>query len=97
MPRNDDPTRLQISILFGIAGLDDPSGADIADHLEGRHQNRRDAYYRNLDKLVDRGMVNKNRPDASKRENVYTLTDEGEEMVIEDMEWRQEQVLSYFD
>lgn len=70
----DDMTGFQRDVLDAIAGLDEPHGTALKDELEeyyGKeiHYGR---LYPNLDRLVDKGLVNKGKKDE--RTNVYNIT-----------------------
>lgn len=81
-------TGFQRDTLAVIAGLEEPSGADIMDELEtipGVGGVTRGRLYPNLDSLVAEGFVRKGRQD--RRTNVYTLTQDGVAALREYDEW----------
>lgn len=85
-----DLTGLQRDALYVAHGLDDPNGQDIADELEdyyGKniHGGR---LYPNLDKLADKGLVQKDALDD--RSNRYTVTRRGRREIEVRREWENE-------
>ena len=83
-----DLTALQRDILTVIDGQ---PGSHVADELEEhRGRLRGPTIYDNLDALIEDGYVEKSKVDG--RTNAYDLTDDGEEALMLDMEWRVRQL-----
>lgn len=72
-----DYTMFQASLLRAIERLNDPSGLDIKNHLDGVYPNQinNGRLYQNLNQLVNRDLVMKG--DVDDRTNWYRLTDRG--------------------
>ena len=85
-------TRFQTDLLRTIEVLDKPNGLEIKSRLEtdyGLDETGKEVHhgriYPNLDKLVDRGLVEKEEFDG--RTNTYTLTERGREERAAHVEW----------
>jgi DNA-binding PadR family transcriptional regulator len=75
----EELTGLQRDLLYAVAGLDSPHGLAVKEaidpYVEGEIEHGR--LYPNLDRLVERGLVEKGSRDE--RTNAYRLTDAGRE------------------
>ena len=82
-----DLTGFQRDLLYVIAGLDRPKGLTIKDELEGYYEGEinHGRLYPNLDKLVEKGLVEKGKIDD--RTNYYTLTARGTRELEARREW----------
>jgi len=82
-----DLTGFQRDLLYVIAGLERPKGLAIKDELEGYYESEinHGRLYPNLDKLVEKGLVEKGKIDD--RTNYYTLTARGERELEARREW----------
>lgn len=81
-----DLTAFQRDLLFVLTGLDDPKGLDIKDEMECRYgQFRPPRLYKNLDTLVEKGLIEKERCDY--RTNTYSLTEHGRKEVQDRLAW----------
>ena len=81
-------TGFQRDLLYAIAGLTQPSGQDIKDHLTDitTHSNvNHGRLYPNLDVLVERGYLEKGRHD--RRTNYYGLSQTGEAAIRDRRAW----------
>lgn len=80
-------TGFQRDLLYAIAGLDQPSGQQVATVLEAHHGEEitHGRLYPNLDALVDAGLVEKG--EISRRTNYYTLTSDGAAALRSRREW----------
>lgn len=78
----------QRDLLIALRDLSAPHGLGIRDYLVDAYdeQIRPPRIYDNLDKLADRGLVEKSEKD--KRTNEYTLTDLGRRELAADTEFR---------
>jgi DNA-binding PadR family transcriptional regulator len=87
-----DLTAFQRDILYVVAGLDNSYGLGIKRGLEEYYHKEinHGRLYPNLDSLVERGLLEKSALD--KRTNLYTLTDEGFEIIRERRSWEDENV-----
>lgn len=83
-------TGFQRDLLYAIAGMKNPKGLAIKEELDEYYASEinHGRLYPNLDRLVERGLVEKGQIDD--RTNSYTLTNEGEEMVIKRRKWEEE-------
>jgi len=77
----DDLTGFQRDILYVTAGLEQPHGLAIKDELEAYYTGEihHGRLYPNLDTLVEKGLVGKQKHDE--RTNQYTLTDHGRQEI----------------
>lgn len=84
-------TGFQRDLLYAIAGLDQPSGQQVAAALEAHRgeQITHGRLYPNLDALVDAGLVEKG--ELSRRTNYYTLTSDGATALRSRREWEDDQ------
>lgn len=82
-----DLTGFQRDLLYVIVGLDRPKGLSIKDELEEYYEGEinHGRLYPNLDKLVDKGLVEKGKIDD--RTNYYTLTARGNRELEARREW----------
>lgn len=82
-----DLTAFQRDILYVMAGMEEPKGLAIKDELDKCHEQdiNPGRLYPNLDKLVEKGLVEKGEID--KRTNYYSLTEWGEDEVDAHVEW----------
>ena len=82
-----DLSTFEKEILFAITGIeaagDEPYGLAIKSRLEDQLKMdvNHGRLYPNLDELVNRGLIEKSELD--KRTNEYSLTDAGEQLIIE--------------
>ncbi|MFC6905843.1 helix-turn-helix transcriptional regulator [Halalkalicoccus tibetensis] len=81
-------TGFQRDMLLVIAGLDEPNGLEVNDHLQNYYETEilHGRLYPNLDELVDRGLVNKGQHDL--RTNKYELSNHGKKEVELNLKWR---------
>ncbi len=88
----DQLTGFQRDLLYVVAGMDRPSGQEILERIDeyigqpvthGR-------LYPNLDKLVERELIEKGQID--RRTNYYALTPKGRRELERRQEWIQRQV-----
>lgn len=88
----DELTGFQRDLLYVIAGADQPSGQDVKDDIEGYYsaEINHGRLYPNLDTLVNKELIEKGQLD--RRTNYYTITDSGEEAIIERREWENQYV-----
>ncbi|WP_058985004.1 PadR family transcriptional regulator [Halobacterium sp. CBA1132] len=82
-----DLTAFQRDILYIAAGFDKPHGLAIKDELEDHYESEvnHGRLYPNLNKLVDKGLLEKEKKDG--RTNSYTLTGRGEREIQAQEEW----------
>lgn len=85
-----DLTGFQRDLLYAIAGMKNPKGLAIKEELDVYYASEinHGRLYPNLDKLVERGLVEKGQIDD--RTNSYALSEEGKEMVLERRQWEEE-------
>lgn len=85
-----DLTAFQRDILYVLAGLEDPAGIDVKDELDEYYTGdvEHSRLYQALNRLVDRGLVEKGQKDA--RTNEYRLTDAGRDLLQRHHEWREQ-------
>jgi DNA-binding PadR family transcriptional regulator len=83
-----DLTGFQRDLLFVIGALDEPTGQEIKAELEQTQERtiQEGQLYRNLNVLVDRGLVEKH--PGTGRTNTYRNTDEGDAAARELHDWR---------
>ena len=86
----------ELDCLYAVAALDEPAGTDIERRLSGRDMSS-SAMYASLSRLVDYGLITSEKRLIELRPNVYGLTDAGEELLVADIEWRQKQMLAFYD
>ena len=86
-----DLTSFQMALLRAILKLGEPTGSQLIDEVGQYPGDARSpaAYYRNLKKLSDTGLVTTVGMAEDKRSNVYSLTEAGERKLqkIQDF-WR---------
>lgn len=87
-----DLTGFQRDALYVIAGLEDPKGLAIKDALDDYYEAEinHGRLYPNLDKLVDKGLVEKGAKDD--RTNSYSLTDRGQREIDARREWEDQYI-----
>lgn len=87
-----DLTGFQRDCLYVIAGMDAPKGLAIKDELDEYYNEEinHGRLYPNLDKLVEKGLVNKGVIDD--RTNSYELTQRGERELEARREWEEGQM-----
>ncbi|WP_276257176.1 PadR family transcriptional regulator [Halomontanus rarus] len=80
----------QRDLLFVLAKTGPENGQSIRSELQPEYENEihHARLYANLDKLVDRGLVEKGEIDG--RTNEYELTSEGRRVLTERHEWQAE-------
>ncbi|GAB3674660.1 PadR family transcriptional regulator [Halopiger thermotolerans] len=85
-------TGFQRDLLVVIAGLEQPSGQTIKEHIEDDVDTEinHGRLYPNLDTLVNQGLVEKGQLD--RRTNYYEITDDGEEALQERESWEREYI-----
>lgn len=85
-----DLTGFQRDCLYVVAGLDDPKGLAIKDELDDYYGSEinHGRLYPNLDRLVEKGLIEKGSVDD--RTNKYSLTDRGERELESRREWENE-------
>ena len=83
-----DLTGFQRDALYVVAGLEEPHGLAIKDELEEYYESEinHGRLYPNLDRLVDKGLIEKGELD--KRTNFYTVTRRGRGVLEARQEWR---------
>lgn len=82
-----DLTAFQRDLLITIAGLDEPHGLKLKEELEEDYDSEihHGRLYPNLDVLVEDGFVSKGSMD--RRTNVYSVTERGEELIQDRLDW----------
>lgn len=87
-----DLTGFQRDLLVVIAGLDGPHGLEIKSELENYYgeEVNHGRLYPNLDRLSDKGLVEKGKRD--RRTNVYRLTSRGKRELSARQEWEAQYV-----
>jgi len=85
-----DLTGFQRDLLFIINGQEEPHGLAIKDELEEYYEQEvhHGRLYPNLDTLVNKGLVDKGQFD--RRTNVYTLTEDGQNMIEARRNWEEQ-------
>lgn len=80
-------TGFQRDLLYALAGMDRPNGIDVQETLEDYYGSEVVAarVYQNLDRLTDKGFVEKG--DADSRTNYYDLTEDGIDAIEERRSW----------
>lgn len=80
-------TGFQRDLLYALAGMDRPNGIDIQETLQEYYGSDVVAarVYQNLDRLSDKGYVEKG--DADSRTNFYELTEQGVSAIQERRAW----------
>lgn len=80
-------TGFQRDLLYALAGMDRPNGIDVQEALEDYYGSDVVAarVYQNLDRLTDKGFVEKG--DADSRTNYYGLTTRGVAAIEERRNW----------
>ena len=83
-------TGFQRDLLYALAGMDRPNGIDVQEILEDYYGSDVVAarVYQNLDRLTDKGFVEKG--DADSRTNYYDLTARGVAAIEERRTWEDE-------
>lgn len=83
-----DLTGFQRDLLFVVTGLDSPNGQEIKAEMEDSQGRsiQHGRLYKNLDQLVDKGLVEKSKQNG--RTNEYGLTDDGSDVVERLHEWQ---------
>lgn len=83
-------TGFQRDVLYVIAGLDEPSGSQIKDHLEEYYENPvdRGQLYPNIDSIAEKGLIKKHQKED--RRNVHALTVKGHREIKARQEWKDE-------
>jgi PadR family transcriptional regulator, regulatory protein PadR len=82
-----DLTGFQRDLLYTIAGLGEPHGLAIKDELEDYYEKEihHGRLYPNLDTLVDKGLVEKEK--ADRRTNIYSTTRRGTREIEARRDW----------
>jgi len=88
----DDLTGFQRDLLTVIAGLSEPNGLEIKSEMEDYYEStiNHGRLYPNLDTLVERGLVEKEKQDE--RTNAYHLTQSGLDLLKERRDWESQYV-----
>ncbi|MWV40988.1 PadR family transcriptional regulator [Natrialba sp. INN-245] len=88
----NDLTGFQRDLLYVIAGADQPSGQDVKDEVERYYESEinHGRLYPNLDTLVNKEFTEKGQLD--RRTNYYAITDAGEDVIQERLEWENQYV-----
>lgn len=83
----NDLTAFRRDLLYVICRRNRPHGLALKDALEEYHDGEINPgrLYPNLDRLVEKGLVEKGQRNA--RTNVYTLTEEGRRSIQRRREW----------
>ncbi|WP_293032996.1 PadR family transcriptional regulator [Natronococcus sp.] len=83
----DDLTGFQRDLLYVIAGAEQPSGQEIKAEIEQYYSAdiNHGRLYPNLDTVVNKELVEKGQLD--RRTNYYELTETGERMIEDRLEW----------
>lgn len=89
-----DLTGFQRDLLYVIAGMDSPHGLAIKDVVEEYYGTdiNHGRLYPNLDKLVEKGLVEKGQID--RRTNSYSLTQRGQRELEARYEWEAAHLLN---
>lgn len=84
-------TSFQRDLLYAVAAGDSPHGLAIKEVMEEYYQQEinHGRLYPNLDKLEERGLIEKGEIDQ--RTNSYTLTERGTELLLSRREWENEE------
>ncbi|RRJ28502.1 PadR family transcriptional regulator [Halocatena pleomorpha] len=87
-----DLTAFQRDVLYVLAGRNEPHGFAIRDELEDYYDKRINTgqLYPSLDRLVEKGLVEKGKRDQ--RTNAYTLTRRGQREIDARTDWETQQV-----
>lgn len=87
-----DLTGFQRDLLYVIAGANKPNGLAIKRMLEPYYEQEihHGRLYPNLDRLVDKGLVEKGV--RSRRSNFYSLTNRGHREIEARKEWEDAQI-----
>lgn len=82
-------TGFQRDLLYALAGMNRPNGIDIQETLEEYYGSQVVAarVYQNLDRLSDKGYVEKGEADS--RTNYYELTERGESALENRRNWEE--------
>ncbi|QRV14242.1 helix-turn-helix transcriptional regulator [Haloterrigena salifodinae] len=85
-------TGFQRDLLYVIAGVDQPSGQDVMEEIEGYYTTEinHGRLYPNLDTLVNKELVEKGQLD--RRTNYYAITDAGLEEIKDRQEWESQYI-----
>lgn len=86
-------TGFQRDVLYIIAGLNEPNGIEIKDHLEAYYETPvdRGQLYPNIDTIVEEGFIEKNQ--QATRGNAYALTIKGHREIAARREWEDEHIV----
>ena len=87
-----DLTSFQYNLLVVLTGRDEASGRDLKQEIEDSVDSQlpHGRLYRNLDTLVEKGLVEKGRMDG--RTNAYRITSEGKDAIRERFQWEREHI-----
>lgn len=87
-----DLTGFQRDVLYCAAGFEEPHGLAIKDELENYYESDVHAgrLYPNLDILVEKGLIEKDKLD--KRTNSYTVTQRGQREIAARRAWESQYV-----
>ncbi|WP_336328831.1 PadR family transcriptional regulator [Halovenus sp. HT40] len=84
-------TSFQRDILYVTIGIEQPSGQEIKDELEGEQKEiTHGRLYPNLDTLVDKGYLDKGMLD--RRTNFYSISQKGKQTLQDRYEWERKYV-----
>ena len=83
----DELTGFQRDVIYVIAGLDEPNGLEIKNHLEEYYENPvdRGQLYPNIDAVVEKGFIEKDRQETQR--NAYALTAKGRREITARRKW----------
>ncbi|MCT9095663.1 PadR family transcriptional regulator [Haloarchaeobius sp. HME9146] len=87
-----DLTGFQHNLLVVLTKMDEPSGRDLKQEIEDSLDTSlpHGRLYRNLDTLVEKGLVEKGCIDG--RTNFYEISEEGAEAIRERYRWEREHI-----
>lgn len=87
-----DLTGFQRDLLYAIAGTNEPNGLAIKRMLDSYYEQEihHGRLYPNLDRLVNKGLVEKG--ERSRRSNYYSLTNRGRREIEARQEWEEAQI-----
>lgn len=88
----DGLTGFQRDILYAILGMESPHGLDVQERLNDYYSGQvtRTRVYSNLDILIERGFVEKEK--QTERSNRYSLTDRGIDTILSHRLWEEQQL-----
>lgn len=88
MTDRDDLTHYQLDVLYVLASVEPASGKDILEDLaDERERPSESSHYEAVRGLVEMQLVTKR--EGASIENEYSLTEDGRDLLAEDVEMRQ--------